>query len=201
MSGMFSILVSKIKESQLTVTSLAFGNSHRLVTLKRSPMCLFRDKLAIGIIERGTKGKLLLEKSLTLDKAIDSSNEITRKQLETMKSDAVTASKEEVNFEGKEKGNDYRKPSSGNSKHKRIYIPGKKKPKADPGNTRKCKNCGSQQKRSECPTYNKHCAYCQKWNHFASVCMARKKVWPISYKKISIVEIQSQFSKWKMFRL
>lgn len=36
-SGMFSILVQKIKESQLTVTSLAFENSHRLVNFERSP--------------------------------------------------------------------------------------------------------------------------------------------------------------------
>ena len=32
---------------------------------------LIHDKLVIGIIDRGTKGKLLREKSLTLDKGID----------------------------------------------------------------------------------------------------------------------------------
>ena len=36
-------------------------------------------------------------------------------------------------------------------------------------------NCGSQHKRNDCPAYNKRCAYCQKWHHFASVCMAKRK--------------------------
>ena len=69
---------------------------------------LIHDKLVIGILDRGTKGKLFQEKSLTLDKAIDiaHSNEITSKQLETMKSDAVTRPKEEVNLVGKDKGTD-----------------------------------------------------------------------------------------------
>ena len=70
---------------------------------------LIRYKLVIGIIVRGTKGKPLREKSLTLDKAIDivRSNEITNKQLETMKSDTAAPSKEEVNLVGKENGKDF----------------------------------------------------------------------------------------------
>ena len=138
---------------------------------------LIRDKLVIGILDRGTKGKFLWEKSLTLDKAIDiaRSNEITSKQLETMKSDAVTQPKEEVNLVGKDKGTDSKKQTSGISKHKKNRPVGKKKPKADPGNTRKCSSCGSQHKRNECPAYNKRCTYCQKWHHFARVCIAKKK--------------------------
>ena len=138
---------------------------------------LIRDKLVFGIIDRGTKGKLLREKSLTLDKAIDiaRSNEITHKQLETMKSDTAASSKEEVNLVGKENGKNFKKQPSGNFKHKKNRLPGKKKPIADPKITGKCKNCGSQHKRNECPAYNKRCAYCQKWHHFASVCMAKKK--------------------------
>ena len=109
---------------------------------------LIRDKLVIGIIERGTKGKLLREKSLTLDKAIDiaRSNEITSKQLETMKSDTVTPPKEEVNLVGKDKGKNFKKQSSGDSKQRKNHPPNKKKPKANPGNTGKCKDCGSQPK-------------------------------------------------------
>ena len=64
---------------------------------------LIRDKLVIGILDRGTKGKLLREKFLTLDKAIDiaRSNEVTSKQLETMESDTASPPKEEVNLVGK----------------------------------------------------------------------------------------------------
>ena len=136
-----------------------------------------RDKLVTGIMDRGTKGKILREKSLTLDKAIDivRSSEITSKQLETMKSDTVTPPKEEVNLVGKDKGKNFKKQSSGNSKERKNRLPNKNKPKADPGNTGKCKNCGSQHKRNESPAYNKRCAYCQKWHYFASVCMAKKK--------------------------
>ena len=92
-----------------------------------------------------------------------------------MKSDTVTSPKEEMNLVGKDKGKNFKKQSSGNSKHRKNRHPNKKKPKADPGNTGKCKNRGSQHKRNECPAYNKRCAYCQKWHHFASVCMAKKK--------------------------
>ena len=125
---------------------------------------LIRDKLVIGIMVRGTKVKLLWEKSLTFDKAIDiaRSNEITSRQLETMKSDTATPPKEGVNLVGKGKGKDFNKQSSGMSKHRKNRFPGNKKLKADPGNT-------------GCPAYKKRCAYCQKWHHFASMCMAKKK--------------------------
>ena len=115
-----------------------FASSCKFGTLTDELIC---DKLVIGIIDRGTKGKLLREKSFTLDKAIDiaRSNEITSKQLETMKSDTVIPSKEEVNVAGKENGKNFKKQPSGNSKHKKNRLPGKKKPKADPKNTGKCK--------------------------------------------------------------
>ena len=151
-----------------------FALSCKFGTLTDELIC---DKFVIGINDRGTKGKLLWEKSLTLNKAIDTacSNEITSKQLETMKSNTTTPSKEEVNLVGKENGKNFKMQPSGNSKRKKNHLPGKKKPKADPGNTRKGKNCGSQHKQSECPAYNKCCAYCKKWHHFTSVCMAKKR--------------------------
>ena len=81
--------------------------------------------MVIGIIDRGTKEKLLREKSLTLDNAIDiaCSNEITSKQLETMKSDTASLSKEEVNLVGKENDKNFKKQVSGNSKHKKNRLP------------------------------------------------------------------------------
>ena len=77
---------------------------------------LIPDRLVIGLIDRGTKGKLLREKSLTLDKAIDivRSNEITCKQLESMKSNTNDPpTKEEENLVGKGKGRDSKKNLSG----------------------------------------------------------------------------------------
>jgi len=58
--------------------------------------------LGIGFIDKGTKGKLVREKTLTLDKAIDIaySNELTSKQLELimMKSDTTSLLKEDANL-------------------------------------------------------------------------------------------------------
>jgi len=57
MSGMFSILVNKIKESfDSYVTRIRkFASSCKFGTLTDE---LIRDKLVIGIIDRGTKEKL-----------------------------------------------------------------------------------------------------------------------------------------------
>ena len=86
-------------------------------------------------MDKGTKGKPLWEKSVTLDKAIDiaRSNKVTSKQLETMKPATVTP--EKVNLVGKDKGKNFKNQSSGNSKHRKHCLPNKKKLKADPGNT------------------------------------------------------------------
>jgi len=92
-----------------------------------------------------------------------------------MKSDTATPPKEGVNLVGKGKGKDFNKQSSGKSKHRKNRFPGNKKLKADPGNTGNCRICRTQHKRSECPAYKKRCAYCRKWHHFASMCMAKKK--------------------------
>ena len=52
--------------------------------------------MVIDFIDRGTKGRLPREKTLTLDKAIDiaHSNELTSKQLEPMKSDTTSLLKD-----------------------------------------------------------------------------------------------------------
>ena len=97
---------------------------------------LIRDKLVTGLNDRGTKRKLLREKSLTLYKAVDisRSNEITSKQLEAMKSDTTAPPKEEVNLVGKEKGKNFKKQSNDKFKPRKNRFPNKKKQKADPGN-------------------------------------------------------------------
>jgi len=134
---------------------------------------LIRDRLVLGVIDRGTKGKLLREKSLTLDKAIDiaRSNEITSKQLESMKSDTTGPLKEDVNLVAKGKIKDPKKQPSSKPKQGKNRFSSRKKTIVQ----KKCKNCGTQHKRNECPAYNQKCAYCHKWHHFASVCMAKKK--------------------------
>ena len=100
---------------------------------------------------------------------------MTSKQLESLKSNTATPPKEEVHLVGKEKGKDFKKQPSGKFKQRKNYFHSKKKPKADSRNTGKFKNCGTQHKGNECPANNKHCVYCQKWHHFPSVCVAKKK--------------------------
>ena len=84
--------------------------------------------------------------------------------------------KEEINAIEKGKGKDFRKQSSGKDRKgkKGEETPKKKK---HSGN-KKCKLCGKQQrhtKKKDCLAYNKKCNFCQKWYHFPSVCMSRKK--------------------------
>ena len=140
---------------------------------------LIRDRLVIGLLDRSTKGKLLGEKSLTLDKAIDivRSHEITAKQLESMKADGQPP-KEEINIIDKRKV----KAKNVRKLVKSVEIKGRKREEASKKKQSigyvKCKFCGKQQrhnKRSDCPAYNQQCGYSKKWHHFASVCMAKKR--------------------------
>ena len=105
---------------------------------------LIRDRLVIGLIDKGTKRKVLREKSLTLDKALEiaRSDEITSQQLASMKSESEPT-KEEVNVVEKGKGKDIKKHPSGKDRKgkKREETPKKKK---HIGNE-KCKFCGKQQ--------------------------------------------------------
>ena len=50
---------------------------------------MIRDRLVIGIQDKSTKARLLREKDLFLDKALDmcKSSEITNKQLKSIQSD------------------------------------------------------------------------------------------------------------------
>ena len=115
------------------------------------------------------------EKSLTLVKAIHivRSNEITSKQLEYLKSTTNDPPKEEVNLVRNGKGKNFKTQLSGNPKQgKKVFT--KKK---TTGNAR-CKFSGKQElhsKRNDCPAYNQKCGFCQKWHHFASVYMAKKR--------------------------
>lgn len=134
-----------------------------------------RDRLVIGLIDKGAKRKLLREKTLTLDKWLDiaCSEEITSQQLASIKSESEST-KEELNGVEKGKAKDFKKQPSGKERKgkKREETPKKKKHTGH----EKGKFCGKQQrhnKRKDCPVYNKKCSFCLKWHHFASVCMSR----------------------------
>lgn len=92
-----SILVTKIWESQSTATSLAYGNFHRLVNYYQLLMNIINPRQIRHFFVSLTKGNLLREKSFTLDNTIGiaRSNEITSRQLESMKSNTNDSPKEE----------------------------------------------------------------------------------------------------------
>ena len=157
---------------------------------------LIRDKLVIGIIGRGTKSKLSREKSLTIDKAIDiaRSNEITSKQLETMKADNVTIPKEEVNLVEKEKGRDF-KQSSGKSRQRIVSLV--KRNRRQILETPKSAKTVALNTSETNVWHTTNVAITVKNGTDSLVCVwLRRKVWSISYRKVRIVQIQrSQFSK------
>ena len=161
---------------------------------------LIRDRLVIGLIDTATKENLLRKKSHTFDKAIDNarSNKITSKQLESINSGTTGPLKEDVNLVAKGKSRGFKKQP--NRKSKKKSKRGKNRPSF---RNKKCMNCGTLYKRNERPAYNQKCAYCHKWHHFASVCMAKKKdevkFLQKSYQMTAQIQ-KNQFSKWKIFR-
>lgn len=131
---------------------------------------LIRDRLVIGLNDTATKGKLLREQTLDLNKAllITRSSEVAKMQLKSMKSEEQKKS-EEVNMIRREKKKWSRKPRP---------TPSKTAGKKPSSSRQKCKYCGREQshsKRSDCPAYGKTCNSCQKQHHFASVCQTTRK--------------------------
>ena len=138
---------------------------------------MIRDRLVIGIQDKSTKARLLREKDLSLDKALDmcKSSEITNNQLKSIQK-VEKQNNEELNLV-----RDTRKQAPGNKKLNQKRPPQKlmKHPiKPGPGKTWKCKYCGQHKKHAkqeDCPAYGQQCRSCKRMNHFAKVCLASKE--------------------------
>ena len=134
---------------------------------------LIRDRLVIGVKDRDLKGRLLRQKGLSLQKAIEmcKSNEITKQQLKSLENEEKKPH-EEVNMckqSGRRSSRTTKKPPAQDLKKKTPDF----KTKPEKGNSkRKCKYCGKQMhnKRQDCPAFGSTCHKCKKSNHFASVC-------------------------------
>ena len=116
---------------------------------------LLRDRIVLGVKEPALRKKLLQERKLTLEKAIDicKSGETTAQHLK----DLAAAKDPNVN-------------EVHTLKHR-----SEKKLRRDPKGVKKCKYCGGthELKREKCPAYGKTCGKCGRSNHFAKVCMQR----------------------------
>ena len=121
---------------------------------------LIRDRVVLGIREDGLQERLLREKDLTLQKAIEfvRAAETTKEQFRSMKGlpnsvDIIkTASKNNKNYD-----------------NHRNQVKNKNYKKEDK-NSYDCKKCGKNHRRAECPAYGKQCSKCKKKNHFAVGC-------------------------------
>ena len=129
---------------------------------------MIRDRLVIGIQDTGTKARLLREKDLSLDKALDmcKSSEITNKQIKSLQHESKQSNEELHLVQDKSKTKTKKpRPSNSNKSTK-----GSKK-------TWKCKFCGQAKwhsKPTDCPAYGQQCKICKKMKHFSKVCLSRK---------------------------
>ena len=126
-------------------------------TLKNS---LIKDRIVLGVNNTKTRERLLRVPDLTLEKALDvvRSAEATEMQMKQLDSDSS------VHGIGREKDK---------STDKKTPSDEEKRP---PSKKFNCRNCGTRHGARECPAYGKTCNYCQRRNHFQSVCRSRKKV-------------------------
>ena len=127
---------------------------------------LIKDRLVVGISDDATRARLLRERKLTLQRAL----EICR---------AAQSSKTQM---GKITASAEQNASAYSDKAVHTLKPGKGKHQSTkPGHSQSrhkqfgkaCKYCGTWHDAGKCPAYGKNCSKCGKNNHFASVCMSR----------------------------
>ena len=116
---------------------------------------LLRDRIVLGVKEPALRKKLLQERKLTLEKAIDicKSGETTAQHLKDLAAP---------------------KDPNANEVHT-LKHRSEKKLRRDSKGVKKCKYCGGthELKREKCPAYGMTCGKCGRSNHFAKVCMQR----------------------------
>ena len=134
---------------------------------------LIRDRLVIGINNNALQKKLLQDRNLTLAKAIDicRSSESTKQQVTKIHAnDDQAASEAEINamFTNANKTQTGRRDGGRGGFERR-----------DGGRDTKiqCKYCGTshQKKKESCPAFGSRCRNCGRDNHFAKVCMQKRK--------------------------
>ena len=131
---------------------------------------MIRDKIVFGVRSERVKMKLLKQRDLDLNAAVEICrvDEVSTKQFQRMRQE--------------------RTPSGGNI----DVIQGQKQPKRhvpQQGSQRgMCHYCGSSYPYGQCPAYGKTCTNCNKRHHFARVCMSRNTVDPSQRKSLNILQ-------------
>ena len=116
---------------------------------------LIKDRIVVGIRENSVRKRLLQDEKLTLDKCVDMCRaaESTQAKVKSM-SGATAVSSEDVHHL-KRKVKPHHTPYA----RKKQEIP-----------NRRCKYCGKDCEKGNCPAFGKRCMTCSKFNHFASEC-------------------------------
>ena len=141
---------------------------------------LIRDRIVCGVSSEKIKERLLRERDLTLDKAIDlcRAEEQSKTQLKCI-SEEVSADLSlvhAINPRPKHQPT----VSHGSLPNEEA---GAVKPISNQHPTSICRNCGYQHKRDKCPAFGKRCNKCHKFNHFARYCRSSKGVSTLTQKE------------------
>lgn len=162
---------------------------------------MIRDRIVIGTTDTKLREKLLVERNLTMDQAIEKarSSETTRKQAQTMNgtaeneinsigsSNANQSTAQASRAQGQQNNNKYKSAytqnSSQNRKQQQRNAQGSssngnskannKSKQQQPKEIKDCTRCGRTHKVRECPAFGKSCRSCNKLNHYSSMCRQR----------------------------
>lgn len=126
---------------------------------------MLRDKIVMGIRDRNLQRKLLENRNLTLDSAVDQCRaaelsqehiKIIQKQEDLLKVDAVTARNPKAKYK---LFGSHKTDQNSNNYSKDFYH---------------CKKCNREHGPRQCPAFGKICSICNKPNHFAKGCKNKK---------------------------
>ena len=171
---------------------------------------LIRDRLVIGSSDKSVKARLLREKDLDLNKAIQTckASEAASMQLKKMQEE------KKHNTEGEEvKKVEARKRQQQawwNKKSSVSERSSKPDGRKEETSTSKCKYCGRNQRhqsKTDSPAYGKICNKCQRKHHFASVCLSSRRVYQVEsteessseenvFKVENISLVQTKAKQW-----
>ena len=130
-----------------------------------------RDRLVVGWSDVDVRRRLMRERELTLENAIDiiKATETANRQIKMLiqeqknghQSISVNAIKKKLN---RQNFQNFRKPQKPSE------------PQNVKGQKKLCMYCGKRHLKGNCPAYGKVCHKCKKKNHFSSVCKAEQRV-------------------------
>jgi transposase InsO family protein len=143
---------------------------------------MIRDRIVLGVYDKGVQEKLLRHEGLTLDKAIQicKAAEVSRLGSEQLNN---AASVNAINRQGKFKSIDQRqqvssKPNNPQSQKQEAVV-----------KTYDCARCGTAHEWRRCPAWRFTCAQCKKQGHYTKCCF--KKVQVVESEAVDNVDSQS----------